>query len=82
MKILYFAWIKTKTGKAEEYINDSKVTNINSLFDLLSVKYPELKKFIKNKNLLRVAVNLNYATKNKKLNHDDEIAIFPPVSGG
>ena len=34
------------------------------------------------KDLIRFAVNSEYVTKNKKLKNEDEIGIFPPVSGG
>ena len=82
MRILYFAWLKNKTGKSKEYINNSKIKDTKSLLTFLSKKYPKLEEFTKKRNLIRISVNLNYITKNKKLKKDDEIAIFPPVSGG
>ncbi len=82
MKILYFAWLKDKTGISQENIENKDIKDINSLLKLLSKKYPELKKFINDKNIIRIAVNMKYVTKNIKINDKDEIAIFPPVSGG
>ena len=82
MKILYFAWLKDKTGISQENIQNKDIKDINSLLKLLSKKYPELKKFINDKNIIRIAVNMKYVTKNIKINDKDEIAIFPPVSGG
>ena len=82
MKILYFAWLKDKTGINEEEITDQKITDVKELLDLLSIKYPKLKEFIDEKEVIRVAVNLNYITDNIKLSQEDEIALFPPVSGG
>lgn len=82
MKILYFAWLKDKTGISQENIKNKDIKDINSLLKLLSKKYPELKKFINDKNIIRIAVNMKYVTKNIKINDKDEIAIFPPVSGG
>ena len=32
-------------------------------------------------DVLRYAINLEYTSSNKKLSSNDEIAIFPPVSG-
>ena len=32
--------------------------------------------------MIRFAINLEYSTKNKRIKPKDEIAIFPPVSGG
>ena len=34
------------------------------------------------KEILRFAVNQEYVVENIHLNEDDEIAVFPPVSGG
>lgn len=82
MKVLYFAWLKNKTGKSEEFINDKKIKDVNSLLNFISKKYPKLKEFAGKKHILRIAINLNYTTKNKKITNNDEIAIFPPVSGG
>ena len=36
----------------------------------------------KEDDFIRVAVNLEYVTTNEPLNSKDEIALFPPVSGG
>ncbi len=33
-------------------------------------------------DVVRVAINLEYTTSNDKINPNDEIALFPPVSGG
>ena len=43
--------------------------------------YPELKKHFL-KDVLRFAVNQEYVSENLNLKPIDEIAIFPPVSGG
>ena len=82
MKILYFAWLKDKTGISEEVIKNNHIKDVGSLLKFLSKRYPKLKKYIKEKNIIRIAVNMKYVTKNIKLNKKDEIAIFPPVSGG
>ena len=82
MKVFYFAWLKNKTGKSEEFINNKKIKDVKSFLNHISKKYPNLKNIIDKKDIIRIAVNLDYTTKNKKLKKNDEIAIFPPVSGG
>ena len=82
MKIVYFAWIKNKTGKSKEFIKEKKIKDINSLKKYLEKKYPKLKNYISKKDLIRIAINFKYTTKNTKLKNNDEIAFFPPVSGG
>ena len=81
MKIKYFAWIKDITNKDYEEINKNHPKSIEDLKKVLISHYPDLKKHM-NKNILRFAVNMEYVSKNKDLNSSDEIAIFPPVSGG
>ena len=81
MKIKYFAWIRELTKNNEEYIDSGKIQNLKELKKFLSTKYPDLKKHF-DQEILRFAVNQEYVVENIDLNEDDEIAVFPPVSGG
>ena len=82
MKIKYFSWLKKITKIDEENISNINIKDIENLKNYLCEKYPELKKYFKQKDLIRIAVNLEYIQSNKKLKEIDEIAFFPPVSGG
>ena len=81
MKIKYFAWIKDITNLEEEEINLNQAKNLDELKTYIIKKYPDLKKHMI-KEILRFAINQEYAVNNNNLNEEDEIAIFPPVSGG
>ena len=81
MKIRYFAWIKDITSKDSEQIDKNYPKNTDELKEMLCDLYPGLEIHIKN-NVLRYAVNMEYISINQKLKSSDEIAIFPPVSGG
>ena len=81
MLIKYFAWIKDITEKDQEEINKNLPKNIEELKKLLCRLYPKLEKHI-NSEMIRYAINMEYSSTNQKLNSEDEIAIFPPVSGG
>ena len=81
MKIKYFAWIKDITNLEEEEINLNKAKNLDELKTFIIEKYHDLKKHMI-KEVLRFAINQEYAVNNTNLNEEDEIAIFPPVSGG
>tara|TARA_Y100000996_G_scaffold408446_1_gene387529 strand:+ start:768 stop:1016 length:249 start_codon:yes stop_codon:yes gene_type:complete len=81
IKIKYFAWIKDITKSEYENLNYSNLKDINELKKILVKKYPKLKKFI-DEDIIRFSINQEYITENKKINLNDEIAIFPPVSGG
>ena len=81
MKIKYFAWIKEITNNDEEYLDNIEIENVFKLKEFLVKKYPDLKHHIDDE-MLRFAVNKEYVADNTDLNASDEIAIFPPVSGG
>ena len=81
MKIKYFAWIRELTKNNEEYLDSNEIQNLKELKKFLSTKYPVLQKHF-DQEILRFAVNQKYVVENIDLNGDDEIAVFPPVSGG
>ena len=81
MKIKYFAWIKELTKNDEEYLDSNEIQNLKKLKNFLSTKYPTLQKHF-DQEILRFAVNQEYVVENIELNTNDEIAVFPPVSGG
>ena len=81
MKIKYFAWIKEITNKDVEEIDSFEVKNLDKLKIFVVSKYPNLKKYL-DQEILRFAVNQEYVEDNIDLKQEDEIAVFPPVSGG
>ena len=81
MKIKYFAWIRELTKNDEEYLDSNEIQNLKKLKNFLSTKYPTLQKHF-DQEILRFAVNQEYVVENIDLDKDDEIAVFPPVSGG
>tara|TARA_B100000676_G_C17679145_1_gene630402 strand:- start:42 stop:287 length:246 start_codon:yes stop_codon:yes gene_type:complete len=81
MKIRYFAWIKDITDKDFEVIKKDFPKNISELKIKLINLHPQLEKYIV-QELFRYAINMEYISTNEKLTATDEIAIFPPVSGG
>jgi molybdopterin synthase sulfur carrier subunit len=48
-------------------------------FEVLVARHPQLQQW---KTSVRLAVNLEYASFNHILKHNDEISFIPPVSGG
>ena len=81
MKIIYFAWIKDITNLPEELLDSNEIKNLDNLKKYIISKYPDLKKHL-DQEILRFAVNQEYVVENIDLKKDDEIAVFPPVSGG
>jgi len=82
MIIKYFAWLKNITNCEEEIIDDKEIVDVETLKKFLIKKYPKLNKYMKNDDIIRVAINLEYIITNKSIDPKDEIALFPPVSGG
>ena len=82
MKLKYFAWIKEITKKNTEELNDNSIIDVETLISYICIKYPKLKSHFKKNKMIRVALNYEYVRSNKKLSKNDEVAFFPPVSGG
>ena len=82
MKIRYFAWLKNITRVECEEINNGDIIDINTLKKFLCKKYPDLEEYIIKNQVIRIAVNLEYISENKLILSNDEIALFPQVSGG
>jgi molybdopterin synthase sulfur carrier subunit len=83
MKLLYFAWLRTKIGKAGETIDPpADVNDVAALLDWLTRRGPNFADALKNLDIVRVAVNQRYVPRDHVLRPDDEVALFPPVTGG
>ena len=83
MKLLYFAWLKTKIGKTEETLDlPAGVATAGALVDWLKTRGPGFAEALKDRRTLRVAVNRRPVGWDFALKPGDEIAIFPPVTGG
>ena len=83
MKLLYFAWIRTKLGVSEELIDvPPDIKNVKGLIDWLISQGDAYKTVFSDLSLLRVAVNQEYVDLDHTITSDDEIAFFPPVTGG
>ena len=82
MIIKYFAWLKDITNIEEEEVNDKNIIDVKTLKEFLLKKYPKLNQYMEEEGFIRIAINLEYITTNESINSNDEIALFPPVSGG
>ena len=82
MRILYFAEIKEIIGKDEDIINIQNTISLYDLIEKLKLKNEKYSLAFKKKNL-KCAVNFEHIDSfEKKINNNDEIAFFPPVTGG
>ena len=83
MVVKYFSWIKEHIGKSEEQIDlPGYVTNINQLINYLKEIDEKYNIIFEKKELIKIAVNKTYSSFDDKISNSDEIAFFPPVTGG
>jgi molybdopterin synthase sulfur carrier subunit len=83
MRVLYFAWVRQKIGVGEEEISPPpEVRDIAGLVAWLSTRSPGHASAFANARTVRAAVNQDFATPDHPVGPGDEIAFFPPVTGG
>ncbi len=83
MKLLYFAWLKAKTGVAEEEVDPpTEVATVGDLLSWLKGRGPGYAEALADLQIVRVAVNQEYADPDHPVSAGDEVALFPPVTGG
>ena len=83
MKIRYFAWLRARIGCAEEEVAvPPEVRDVAGLLDWLVGRGADYAAALENRAVVRVAVNHDYVGLDHPLRQGDEVAIFPPVTGG
>ncbi len=83
MKILYFSWIKDKLGKSQEMVQiDNNIKNVENLIEFLKNKNEDYMKVFNDTSSIKVSINMEIANMNDNINDEDEVAFFPPMTGG
>jgi molybdopterin synthase sulfur carrier subunit len=83
MNILYFAWVRQKIGKGEEeLVPPQHVRTIADLLALLRERGGGYSEAFADLSRIRAAVNHEHVQFDARVGHDDEVAFFPPVTGG
>ena len=78
VKILLFGVTRDIVGDSTLEMDISDGHNVGEMMKELKIRFPKFSDL----NSLLVAVNSEYAEEDMILNHSDEIALIPPVSGG
>jgi molybdopterin synthase sulfur carrier subunit len=81
IRVLFLAQLREQLGAAEVQIPAGKVGSVTALKQYLVAENPGWEQFLANSKLL-VAVNHEYAKKDMAIKSGDEVAFFPPVTGG
>jgi sulfur-carrier protein len=83
VKLLYFAWLRARIGQAEEELPlPPDVRDVAALLDWLKRRGPRYGDALRDLSVVRVAVNQEYVGRNHPIGDGDEVALFPPVTGG
>lgn len=83
MRVLYFAWLRERVGLAEETVSPPpEVRTVADLIVWLRGRGDVYETALADPSIVRVAVNQDYARPDHPVQAGDEIAIFPPVTGG
>ncbi len=83
MKILYFAWLRSKIGVPTETVElPAEVNTAGALVEWLKTRSPRHAEALANSKVVKVAVNQEHVPYDHPISATDEIALFPPVTGG
>ena len=83
MIIKYFSWIKEHIGESEEQIElPDHIKNVDELINYLNDIDEKYNLIFDKKELIKIAVNKTYSSFYTNISDNDEIAFFPPVTGG
>lgn len=83
MKIVYFAWVKDRIGIAEETLDlPADVKTVADLLAWMPKRGANYADAMKDPELIRVALDQEFAQPDAVIGETHEIALFPPVTGG
>nr|WP_136250094.1 molybdopterin converting factor subunit 1 [Ningiella ruwaisensis] len=80
INIKFFADFRERAGVASLKLEQSGETTVASLVETLLEQNNDFE-FLSSKNVL-IAVNQTLSASDAKINDGDEVAFFPPVTGG
>jgi molybdopterin synthase sulfur carrier subunit len=83
VKVLFFAALREQLGIASEEIEvPADISTVAGLRSHLKSRGAAYEKALADKNLVRIAVNQDMVPPSAGITAGDEVAFFPPVTGG
>jgi molybdopterin synthase sulfur carrier subunit len=83
LKIVYFAWVREKTGKAEDVVDlPASVKTVADLMRWLAGRGPEYAEAFARREVIRAAIDRVHVKPDAAIAGAREVAFFPPVTGG
>ncbi len=82
-KLVYFAWMREKTGKAQEEIElPDGLRTVADLIEWQKARGPEYAAAFARSDVVRAAIDHEHVQHDAPIGQAREIAFFPPVTGG
>jgi molybdopterin synthase sulfur carrier subunit len=83
VKILYFAWVRERVGKAEEHVDlPAGIATVRELVAWLTQRGEEYAHAFENPKVIRAAIDRAHVRPDATIAGAKEIAFFPPMTGG
>ena len=83
LTILYFAWLRERIGASQEELDlPDSVATVTDLVDYLCARSAAHASAFQNRRTVRGAVNQEFTDPSSPVRPGDEVAFFPPVTGG
>ncbi|MDB5598269.1 MAG: molybdopterin converting factor subunit 1 [Xanthobacteraceae bacterium] len=83
MKLRYFAWVRERVGRGEEEIAlPADIGTVNDLMSWLAGRGEEYAHAFENPKIIRAAIDRNHVRPDTAIAGAQEIAFFPPMTGG
>ncbi len=82
LEILYFASFRETLGKSQEQLPLESYKTVDCVLNALAQRGEVWQQALKDNLNLQIAVNHDVADRKTELKAGDEVAFFPPVTGG
>ena len=83
MKLVYFAWVRERIGKADEEVSlPEGLATVSDLVAWLKGRGEEYAYAFENEGVVRAAIDHMHARPEAALAGAREVAFFPPMTGG
>jgi sulfur-carrier protein len=83
VRVLYFAWVRERVGKAEETLEPPpSVRTVSDLMQWLIARGEEYANAFASPKTIRAAIDQTHVKSDAAIAGAREIAFFPPMTGG
>jgi len=83
MQLLYFGWVRARIGIGSEQVEPpAGISDVRALIGWLQSRGENYLEALREVESIRVAVNQELAELDAPIASGDEVAVFPPMTGG